>query len=295
MKITNKMNLPESVVQAVRADPYDKGESRFSVTELLNPPIIRLLRTRHWDELEEDASDRIWALWGSIGHGVLERAASVDGNMEFVEKRLTIERLGVKVSGQIDLCTMKDDFTQTITDFKTTSVYSVLDKPHGKPEWEQQLNLYAHICREHGIQVDNLEIIALLRDWRPSELKKKPGYPEKSVLAIEIPMWDNDRAEKFLMARLQAHLEADSFQQAPVCSPEERWERPPRWAIMKPGQQRAVKLYDSYGEAQSARKEQQYVEKRPGEAIRCQSYCSVSRFCEYGRRFTDLEAAFDAD
>ena len=119
MKITNKAGLPEAIVQAVRADPYDKGEARFSVTELIGPPIIRLLRQRHEDEVEEDAADRIWSLLGTAVHGVLERAASSeDGNIEFIEKRLFIERLGVKIGGQIDLCRSKDDFSLYITFFE---------------------------------------------------------------------------------------------------------------------------------------------------------------------------------
>lgn len=293
MKLTNKYGLPEGYCQAVRDDPYDKGESRYSVTELIGPPLIRLLRERHWDELEEDVSDRVWSLFGQVSHGILERAARATGNVDFVEKRLFIERMGVKVGGQIDLCTTNDTFTTIITDYKTTSVYSVMSG--GKSEWEQQLNLYAHICRENKIPVDGLEIVALLRDWRPSELVKKPGYPPVPVQAIKIPLWDVDRAEKYLMARIQLHLEADAMAAAPVCSPEERWERPAKWAIMTPGKERASKVCDTYQEAANLRKSNQTIEKRPGMAIRCQSYCPVAKFCEYGKRFTSIEAAFDSD
>ena len=74
MQIANRANLPDAIVQAVINDPYDAGGCNISVTGLIGPPRIRMLSRAHWDKLQEDASDRIWALVGRIGHGILERA-----------------------------------------------------------------------------------------------------------------------------------------------------------------------------------------------------------------------------
>ena len=101
MKITNKAGLPEAIVQAVRADPYDKGAARFSVTELIGPPIIRLLHQQHDDEVEEDAADRIWSLFGSAVHGILERAASSEIGGKIYEGKNHAEAiLKAKADGQ---------------------------------------------------------------------------------------------------------------------------------------------------------------------------------------------------
>ena len=43
MKITNKQNLPESLVRAVSYSDYDRGDADISVTGLLNPPRIAVL------------------------------------------------------------------------------------------------------------------------------------------------------------------------------------------------------------------------------------------------------------
>jgi len=80
MKITNRKNLNEALLRAVQKNWYSgEGESRdYSVTGLLNPVRVFHLMKRHFDELEEDVSDRIWMLMGSAMHSVLERANEHD-------------------------------------------------------------------------------------------------------------------------------------------------------------------------------------------------------------------------
>ena len=74
MKITNNHNLPQSVVSAVSNDPYDRGGSDYTCTELISPVRQVMLRHRHGDEITEDASDRVWSLLGQAVHHILERA-----------------------------------------------------------------------------------------------------------------------------------------------------------------------------------------------------------------------------
>jgi len=72
-KLTNKLNLPEPIYDAVKADPY-KGGGWISTTTLIDAPRIRVLKKIYKEELTEDASEMLWALLGSAVHGVLERA-----------------------------------------------------------------------------------------------------------------------------------------------------------------------------------------------------------------------------
>jgi len=58
MRITNKYGLPEAIVNAVQQRKASDG--RISVTSLIDSPQIRQLVLDHWDELEDDASDRLW-------------------------------------------------------------------------------------------------------------------------------------------------------------------------------------------------------------------------------------------
>ncbi len=74
-------------------------------------------------------------------------------------------------------------------------------------------------------------------------------------------------------------MKAEAGEVSP-CTPEEWWERPTRFAVMKRGQKRAVRLYDTREEAEdNATKAGLYVEERPGSSVRCESYCRVASFC----------------
>lgn len=81
MQITNKKNLPEGIVKAVENDYYDKGDAKFSVTGLLQPPQLRRLFALNIDNITIDASEEIWKLFGSAVHHILDRAQNkVDPN-----------------------------------------------------------------------------------------------------------------------------------------------------------------------------------------------------------------------
>ena len=73
MKITNIYNLPQPFVDAV-AREYTPTPKRYSVTTILKDNREILLSRRHGDEIEQDVSDMIWAIFGSAVHKVLETA-----------------------------------------------------------------------------------------------------------------------------------------------------------------------------------------------------------------------------
>jgi len=47
MQITNRLNLPAAIVEAVRNDPYSSGDCDISCTRLVGPPMIRHLERLH--------------------------------------------------------------------------------------------------------------------------------------------------------------------------------------------------------------------------------------------------------
>jgi hypothetical protein len=70
----------------------------------------------------------------------------------------------------------------------------------------------------------------------------------------------------------------------PPCAPEERWDRPPKFAVMKDGLKRAVRLFDEQEAADKLVSEKgkgYYAECRTGGSVRCQSYCLCRRFCNF--------------
>lgn len=271
MRITNKFNLPDALVKAVENDPYSKGQADISITELLKPVQMRFLEKKHWEELEEDASDRLWSLYGQIVHGILERAETV----AIPEKRWTIEVEGWKVSGGVDRLLLADGLLQ---DYKFTNT-----EKFGKTqsEWLWQLNCYAELIRQNlpGSEITKLEIILLFRDWKKGFAVRDPSYPQQSVVKVPISLLPSEEVKKFIAERVKAHKEAKVLH----CTKEERWEKECCWAIRKDGQGRATKLHfnkeDAEKDLASRDAKSYYIQERTGQSTRCEHYCSVAKFC----------------
>jgi hypothetical protein len=269
MKLTNKLDLPQAIVDAVRNDGYDRGNADISVTGLLRPPRLTVLEREHASEIEEDVSDRIWSLFGQSIHTILERA----NRKGVAERRLSMEVAGWVVSGGMDLY----EENGTLSDYKTTTVWKLIKGD--MVEWEKQLNMYAVILRHHGHEVQKLQVVAILRDWSKGEAERDPYYPQAQVVNIDIKLWEPEAARIFMQNRVVLHQQAKL--NLPECSPEDRWARPNVWAVMKEGRKTAVKLYDNEDAARAhvGFDKQLKVVLRPGASVRCQSYCRVSRFC----------------
>lgn len=263
MNLTNKAGLPLPLVRAVANDPYDAGDTDISVTRLLQPPQLRKLM-QGAQGLTEDASERIWALLGQSVHTILERAYK--GTQAIVERRVRREVLGWKVSGQFDV--LEDG---VLSDYKITSVYA----RDGKIEWEQQLNLLRVLAASDLMlpAIHRLQIVAIFRDWRPKEALKD-DYPDSQVAIIPVNLWPLEKAEEYLLERVRLH-QADI---AEPCTDEERWAQPSKWALMKKGQKKAVRLFDSKPVFVTL-EDNQYWEHRPGAYRRCENYCPVSGIC----------------
>ncbi len=272
MKITNKWGLPEPLVRAVSFSNYDRGESDYTVTELVGPPRIAALKRIHDDDIVEDASELLYRLLGSAGHEVLRRASS-DG---IVEERCTVEISGKKVSGQMDYAVPE----KALIDYKFVSLWAILEGV--KPEWEQQLNCYKFLGNQYGVEINDLKIIAILRDWSKAEAARKPDLPQGQVVVLPVRIWPNDVIERWIINRIKLHEEA-RFGLLPLCTAEEMWERPEKYAVKKKGNIRATKVLDTKDEAIRdlvTRGPGYEVEVRPAERPRCENYCSVSEFCE---------------
>ena len=283
MKITNKFNVPETLVALATRDYYTKGKSDYSVTEIISPPRIQRLRRKHFEEIEQDVSDMLWMLLGTALHVVAERS-EVSGHSN--EERLSAGINGIILSGAIDL--QKDEADGvTITDYKFTSAWALMND---KPEWEQQQNIYKYLVeRVKKKPVKGLKICALIRDWSRRDAQNKPDYPQAPIQVIDIPMWTFDRTEAFIKERVEMHrdskVSADWGDELPLCSDEERWLRPTTYAVKKDGRKTAIRVFDTQDEADALLKEMPekdkgFIEIRKGEAVRCTgNFCGVSQWC----------------
>lgn len=288
MKITNRANLPDALVRAVTNDPY-VGGGDISTTTLIGPPQIHYLRRKHENEIEEDVLDRIWSLLGQAVHTILERAEQLG----LPEERLYMPVLDWKLSGQFDRLVLTP--TGLLQDYKVTSTWTSLGP---KPEWENQLNVLAHLCRYNGVDVGTLEIVAIYRDWSRAQALRSPDYPRYMVEIIPIKLWTPDEAQTYIEQRVKLHQSAILSGNVPPCSNEERWYRGEEWAVTKAGRKSALRCLSTEAEATAWAIQNNHfkadgtattgisVVHRPGKNVRCESYCSVSPFCH---QYTDLQ------
>jgi len=292
MIVTNKYKVPAPLVTLATREYYSKGDSQYSVTEIMSPPKIRRLRERHNEDVQQDVSDMLWSMLGSALHVVMERGKTPGFTSE---ERLFVEVDEVLVSGAIDL----QESTPAgiiITDYKFTSAWAVMQD---KIEWEQQLNVYKWLVETvKREKVCGLRICALIRDFNRHE--KKEGYPSAPIHMVDIPMWDNVKTETYVRERLEMHrnakVAADFGEPLPDCTPEEQWASETTYAVKREGRKTAIRVFKSLDEATAlATKEKGYVETRPGEPRRCVgNYCGVSQWCEQFKAESELRGKEEA-
>lgn len=279
MKTTNKLDLPQPIVDAVKNDDYDKGDAHISITGLIAPARIRVLEKLYKDKLVEDVGDRIWVLLGQVMHGILERSKTKHG---IHEKRWTMLVDGVRISGQLDAYYQNG----LIQDYKLVSLYSVKDGV--KPEYEEQLNCYAALLRYNDLPVTKLELVCILRDWSKGKARQDETIPQQQVIKLEVPMWSQDKAMEFIQDRVKAHKQASKV--LPDCTPEERWAVPDKWAVMpKKNAARSLRNYESKeaAEEHSSQVKGSFVEIRKGANNRCDAYCRVAEWCTQYKRLQE--------
>lgn len=271
--ITNVHGLPQSIVAAVTNDPYTGGGD-ISVTKLIDAPQIVNLTRQHDDKIEVDVSDRIWSLLGQAVHTVLERAGLREEGM-VAEQRLFAKVMGWEISGQFDVMHLE---SKKLSDFKVTTVY----KARGNDKWTQQLNVLRWLAHQNGNPVEELEIVAIFRDWRKTEAERNRDYPRAAIQSIPVPVWTLEETQAYIEERVALHQAARSGKRVD-CTDEERWYSGDKWAIVKPGNTRALKVYDS--EPHEGQVPEGYrVQFRHGEYKRCLHYCDVAPFCEQRTR-----------
>jgi hypothetical protein len=272
MTLTNKLSLPEPILRAVERDDYDRGKSDFTVTELLQPPRQRALVRQHKDEITEDVSDRLWALFGQIGHTILERA----GMENLVERRFYATVSGKMIGGKADLI-LKPDQKAKLIDYKFCSHYTVKDGI--KPEWTAQINMLRFLAWiDSRIDIDEAEIVAIY--W-PESVKHGNVKDPATVFPVELWDWATTTLD-FISERIALHLAAE--QELPLCSDEERWLKDDsgKFALMKLGRKTALKLHDTMASAQEHYGNVgagHYIEERPKVYNRCERYCAAAPFC----------------
>lgn len=304
MKITNDLKLPEALFNVIKRDEYSRGDSDYSITELLSPARQQAILKTHGHKITKDVSQLIYAFLGKTAHSVFEKAR-VEGDV--TEHRLSAKISGKRISGQFDRFTADN----TLVDLKIMSVWEVI---YGlRTERIEQLNAYKFLAELNGIKVDRMMVLGILRDWSKGEadrrkMKNDTDYPQNQVVFLEIPDIGFDKTQALIKARIAEHEKARNTPNwLPECNAEERWETPTNYALTKPSRKSALRVMqdkddlmawaidhsfaDTGKDGRTKLRAGVNIEVRTGQSIRCARYCDAFEFCEQGKK---LVAASDA-
>lgn len=278
MKINNEMNLPQALVDACDVNPHN-APNTVSATTLKSGVREILLTKRHWEEMEDDVSNRIWTLFGTAVHALLER----ESPDTFVEERFE-HQIGnkYKVTGRLDCYDMKQ---KIIFDYKTATTWKYKFEDYS--DWKFQGLVYAWLLKQQGLEVNECRFVAMFKDFSKAKAKIEAGYPKSPVYVYKFDVTEHDleEIEKKIIAKVQ-ELEASenlSDDELPLCSDEERWAKPATYAVMKKGRKSALRVFEDkemaekYLEAGNG----EYIEERKGSDGKCSGYCGCCQFCNY--------------
>ena len=203
MKVTNKHNLPQALINFVNAQQNDHvyKPKRYSVTEILNPVRLIMLERRHDDEIEQDVSNMVNLIRGQAVHYIAE-SHDTSGNSEIkLEQPI---RDGYVLSGRFDLYN-EEEFA--IEDYKDTSTWKIIFGDF--EDWRLQGLMYAWMLRKQGKLVFKIRFHALLKDWTARELRlaqlKNSFYPERSIWTWEMDVSTSDiqEIENYIMEKIR--------------------------------------------------------------------------------------------
>lgn len=284
MPLTNSLNLPQPFVDAVTSN-YRYKDKRYSVTQILGGIRPAILSRRHQDEITEDVADMVWMIFGSAVHSILEK--SKESETQLKENWVSAELPnGYTLSGIFDLY---DDATKTVTDYKTATVWKVI---YGEwDDYRKQLLMYCWMLRKMGFDARKGQIVAMLKDHSKSKAKFDASYPKHPVYTISWEFTDQEfeELESWLVQRFEEIEAAEKLpdDELPLCTAEERWAKPDKWAVRKKGNKRALKVHDSQESAESHLESLgngYEIEFRPGADGKCGEYCSCHEFCDYWKK-----------
>jgi hypothetical protein len=278
MIVSNNLNLPAAFVHAVSTERHNAPHC-YSATTLNKGAKEIVLTDRHYDEITVDASEQIWAVWGTAVHALLE--SEKDDN--FHEERFKVAVGNSYVTGQVDSYDMERGI---INDWKTASVWKVQFADFA--DWRAQGLTYAWLLTKSGLEVKKCRFVALLKDHSKTKAKHDASYPQSPVFVYEFDVTAEDLAatEARIISKVTEIENAYKLGDDDIepCTLEERWADGEKYAVMKNGRKTAVKLFDNQQDAEAYAGElgnSHYVEHRPAVSRKCEDYCSCCEYCNF--------------
>lgn len=281
MKMTNKLNLPEPFVIYANKDSHEPKEHRYSVTELLLPTREILLNRRYYNDVEQDVSEVIPALFGTAVHTILESNTPLLSHLNS-EMKIEMQFGEDTVAGRIDLFDSKE---LEIIDYKTCSTSKVMKKDFEDFRFQGLAYAYA-IFKKYGLVTKRLKFPCLMKDWSKMKASVSTEYPQSPVYIWKYELQDSDYdyIEGLIKDKLREINDAIETGVLPECSDEEKWYTGTKYAVYKNvGDKKATYVADTEEDAHNYIRNKlgaAEIEVRKGEYLKCKLYCSCYKFCE---------------
>jgi hypothetical protein len=272
-EISKQEGLPASLNSYLNADGYDAGSlpTDISATRLKDSPRIGRLWSQHRDKITDKPLSRGFAKLGEAWHHHMEMHAP---DHWIVERRFYASVHGKMISGALDAVEPVGGDDCIVWDYKLMTAYKAQTD---LKEFERQLNIYAFLLRQNGLNPVSLRISACIRDWADWRSRTDNSYPSTMFPVYELPLWSADEAEEYVRSRVKHHTQ----EEMPLCSDEERWLSAPKYAVISEKTKKTLRLFDSHDEALNYKtKSPVVIEKREAEPVRCQRFCDVAEFCD---------------
>lgn len=283
MKITNKYNLPQALVDLIKNSQFGHTEKCYSATTILNPTRFIILNRRHNDEIEIDASQCINQVLGTATHSLIEKFDKTGFAEIYLKEEI---RDGYFLTGKCDLY---DEVNFALVDYKTANVWKI--KFSDFDDWRRQGLIYAWLLIKKGHYVERIRFHALLKDWTAREKRladmKGEFYPESQVYTYELKITSADliEIEKFIRNKFDELIEAEKLNDNDLldCGKKDTWYTGDKFAVYGTNKNKAMRVFDTYEEANDYLNNKGGVEivARKGEYRRCQDYCECCKFCKY--------------
>jgi len=303
---TNKYNLPLPVFKALTKDLYDK-KGDYSVTELIGPVKIGILKDRHKDDIVIEASDLLWSMRGESMHYIAQKAELPNS---VIERRIIADVFDKELSMKADYIYPISSNQHELLDFKDTKVF-VAKNGMIKSEWIWQSNIYRLMYnREMDLNITRMKNVLFLGDWKYAERWIKHAaqdentqnpYPDIPIVVVDIPEKSESEILEYIKNRIVMFEDAKQFpdDELPDCTESERWADPSAYAVVKktgnavPGGKDFKTRADAeaFQESRWCKAEEKktssikrgdtHIEYRRGESKRCErGYCPVREFCK---------------
>lgn len=282
--LTNKYNLPETIVNALKYDTHTLG-GHISITSLVDSPRIRVLKKQH--NLTEDVSEKLAALLGTSMHSILERAniknlhrrhfvevinhltSTVNASQDDADKKKTNAAIGW-LSKYMDLHLPEEEsdyvIEQTlraeVNDWTISGTFDLYHKPvkklqdykltsvytyldeESRKKHDAQINCYAWMMRRNGFEIEQASIVFFFKDWSANGILKNRDYPKCPIVEMPVKLYPDDRMTKYITERVILHQQAEEGM-LKDCTGKEKWASSDVFKVKQNGLKRSIKNFET--------------------------------------------------